>query len=110
MRSNWKARDFKKKMLYQMSHVKSKPVFAICEQQKGADQPAHLRSQISAFVIRCSDSIIPLCFYIQNFKPLATLWCSANRFESDLVGNPEDRFSHDEAQICIAKNAVVASV
>ena len=27
---------------------------------KGADQPAHLRSLISAFVVRCLDSIIPL--------------------------------------------------
>ena len=27
---------------------------------KGADQPAHPRSLISAFVVRCLDSIIPL--------------------------------------------------
>ena len=27
---------------------------------KGADQPAHLCSLISAFVVRCLDSIIPL--------------------------------------------------
>ena len=27
---------------------------------KGADQPAHPRSVISAFVVRCLDSIIPL--------------------------------------------------
>ena len=27
---------------------------------KGADQPAHLRSLISTFVVRCLDSIIPL--------------------------------------------------
>ena len=27
---------------------------------KGADQPAHLRSLISAFVVRCFDSIIPI--------------------------------------------------
>ena len=27
---------------------------------KGADQPAHLRSLISAFVVHCLDSIIPL--------------------------------------------------
>ena len=35
----------------------SKPVFA---NNKGADQPAHPGSLISAFVIRCLDSIIPL--------------------------------------------------
>ena len=27
---------------------------------KGADQPAHLHSLISVFVVRCLDSIIPL--------------------------------------------------
>ena len=27
---------------------------------KGADQPAHLHSLISAFVVRCLDSMIPL--------------------------------------------------
>ena len=27
---------------------------------KGADQPAHLRSLISTFAVRCLDSIIPL--------------------------------------------------
>ena len=27
---------------------------------KGTDQPAHVRSLISAFVVRCLDSIIPL--------------------------------------------------
>ena len=36
-----------------------KPVYAMCE-HKGADQPAHSRSLISTFVVRCLDSIIPL--------------------------------------------------
>ena len=36
-----------------------KPVFATCEQQR-ADQPEHPRSPISAFVVRCLDSILPL--------------------------------------------------
>ena len=37
-----------------------KPVYAIFEQQRDADQPAHLCSQISVFVIRCLDSITSL--------------------------------------------------
>ena len=41
----------------QLCHVMRKPVFAICN-NKGADQPAHPRSLISAFVVRCLDSII----------------------------------------------------
>ena len=36
-----------------------KPVLPYAN-NKGADQPAHSRSLISTFVIRCLDSIIPL--------------------------------------------------
>ena len=39
-----------------LSHVLRKPVYAICEQQAQIS----LRSLISAFVVRCLDSIIPL--------------------------------------------------
>ena len=49
-----------------------KPVFAICK-QKGIDQPVHPCSLISAFVIRCLDSKIPLVSIYKNFKPLASL-------------------------------------
>ena len=42
-----------------MSHVMKKPVLSYAN-NKGADQPAHLRSLISAFVVRCLDSIMPL--------------------------------------------------
>ena len=66
---------------------------------KGADQPAHPRSLISAFVICCSDCINICSFYMQNLKPLANLCSWVDRFESYLVANPEDRFSRDEAQI-----------
>ena len=69
-----------------MSHVMRKPVYAICDQH----------SLSSTFVVRCLDSII-----IRNFKPLASFCGSAGWFESYLVINPEDRFSHDEAHINI---------
>ena len=52
-----------------MSHVMRKPV-CLClyeplhdlpyAKNKGADQPAHPRSLISTFVVRCLDSIISL--------------------------------------------------
>ena len=42
---------------------------------KGADQPAHPRSLISAFIVRCLDSVMSLSFCIQNFKPHAS-FCS----------------------------------
>ena len=35
---------------------------------EGADQPAHPRSLISAFVIRCLDSIIPLVYRYPKFQ------------------------------------------
>ena len=73
---------------------------------KGADQPAHPRGLISTFVVRCLDSIIPLL-------PISEI---SGRFESTLVANPEDRFSHDVAHMilrilvyygfCISNNAL----
>ena len=61
---------------------------------KGADQPAHPRSLISTFVVRCLDSIVSSC-YIWNFKTLASLCLWADWFESNLVANLEDRLSPD---------------
>ena len=46
--------------LADMSHIMRKPVFAIFANDKGADQPAHPCSLISAFVVRCLDSTIPM--------------------------------------------------
>ena len=54
--------------------------------KKGTDQPAHPRSVISAFVVRCLDSIISLDSVAKNFKillaPVAT-----QAGLSGLVGN-----------------------
>ena len=55
---------------------------------KGADQPAHPRSLISAFVVRWLDSIISLDSIAENFKILASFCGCAGRFVSGLVGNP----------------------
>ena len=63
---------------------------------KGADQPAHPPSLISAFDVRCLDSIIPP---VRNFKPLHSFCGCVDRFEPTVVANLEDRFSRDEAQI-----------
>ena len=54
---------------------------------KGAAQPAHPRSPISAFVVRCFDSIISLRFYSQKFKTLASFRGCAGQFVSGMVGN-----------------------
>ena len=62
---------------------------------KGADQPAW----ISAFVVCCLDSVIPILAKSKISKTLASLCSWAGRFESTLVTDPEDRFSHDGAHI-----------
>ena len=41
----------------------------------------------------------PDYFLAQNFNFLAGLCSGAGCFESHFVGNPKDRFSHDEAHI-----------
>ena len=59
--------------------------------QKGADHP---RSQISAFVVRCLDSRIPILAICKVSRlKLASV------AESYLVANPEDRFSRDVTHI-----------
>ena len=74
-----------------MSHV-------ICEQQRrrsacaSAQSDQRLCCSLPTFYNTSS-------FYIRNFKPLSSFCGSTGRFESTLVGNPEDRFSRDEAHI-----------
>ena len=46
-----------------------------------------IRGLISVFAVRYLDSILPSSFYIQNFRPLASLCNRAGWFESYLVAN-----------------------
>ena len=46
-----------------------KPGYEVCKQQS-ADQPAHLRSLISAFVFRYLDSIMPILAKSKISRPL----------------------------------------
>ena len=68
---------------------------------KGADQPAHPCSLISAFVFRCLDSIVHILakckisrLYLISVGEQASLSLTCSQ-------PPEDTFSHDEAQIYI---------
>ena len=56
------------------------------------------RTLISAFVIRCLDSIISVVS-ICEISRLASLRSWAGQFESYLVANPEDRFTRDVAHL-----------
>ena len=57
------------------------------------------RGLISAFIVRCLDKCNISTRYSQNFKTLASICSRAGRFESHLVGNPEDSFSRVVAHI-----------
>ena len=49
-------------------------------------------------------------FIIRNFKPLAVICGCTARFVWDLVGNPEDLFSHNEAHTSMTKYITVTYI
>ena len=65
----------------------------------GADQPAHPCSLISTFVVHCLDSIMPLVF----MSEISSYQLTSEAVQANLCPTwsqtPEDRFSHDVAQI-----------
>ena len=69
--------------------------FRICE-NKDADQPCR---NCTAYKRLCFRFMGSSYMYIRNFKRLAFIRDCTCRFVSDLVGNPEDRFSEDAALI-----------
>ena len=65
---------------------------------KGVDQPAHPRSLMSVFIVRCLDSVTSL---VSVTKILSLMLASvAEQASLSLTWSetPEDTFSHDEAQ------------
>ena len=74
---------------------------------KGADQPAHLRSLISAFVVRCLDSVMSL---VSVTKISSLMLASvAEQASSSLTWSetPKDMFSHDEAGLPAAQGHLI---
>ena len=65
---------------------------------KSADQSAHPRSLISAFVVRCLDSVMSLV----SVTKISSLMLASVAEQASLSltwsETPEDTFSHDEAQ------------
>ena len=70
----------------------------ICN-NKDADQPSHLRSLISNFVVCFLDESY-LHLLREKFPFLASLFSRKDWFKTRFVGNPEDRFSRVVA--CVA--------
>ena len=75
--------------------VVRKSAFCLCE-NKDADQLRGNREANQRLCFRYIDSTISLV-PIRNFKPLAILCGCTAWFVWGLVGNPEDRFSHNQA-------------
>ena len=85
-----------------LSKVVRKPLFCICE-NKGADQ---LRGNHAADQHLRFHYIDPSASKIQNLKPLAVFCDCTAQFVSDIVGNPEDKFSHDTAHFVLFQNSL----
>ena len=64
---------------------------------KGEDQPAHLRSLISIFVVRCLDHIIPILAKSKNLRLELASVAQQGSWSHTWSQHPEDRFSHDVA-------------
>ena len=73
-----------------------KPAFGRC-QNKDADQLRGNREADQRLCFSLFGKYNTSTFLIRNFKPLVIFCGCTARFVSDLVGNPEDRFSHNEA-------------
>ena len=81
---------------YEPCHEKTG--FCICE-NKDADQLRGNREADQRLCFRHTDSTIPLLPIYEISKPLVIFCGCTTRFVWDLVGNPEDRFSQNEALI-----------
>ena len=81
-----------------------KPAFCICE-NKDADQLRGNREADQRLCFRYTDSTTPLLPKSEISSLYASSVTVTARFVSDLVGNPEDRFSQNEAHfICLKIN------
>ena len=76
-----------------------KPAFCICE-NKDADQLRGNREADQRLSFRYKDStVLLLPIYKRNFQHLSIFCGCTAWFVSDLIGNPENRFSHNEAHL-----------
>ena len=81
-----------------MSFVMRKPAFWVCE-NKDADQLRDNPEADQRLCFRYTDSSIPQLPKYEITSLLPSSLTVQARLVSDLVGNPEDRFSHNEAHI-----------
>ena len=70
---------------------------------KGADQPAHPSSLISAFVVRCLDSVMPLVSVTRISSLMVPSVAEQASLSLTWSETPEGTFSHDEAHLFAGK-------
>ena len=78
-----------------------KTCFMSYSNNKDADQPAHPRSLISAFVIPYLDSVMSLVSVTEISSLMLASVAEQASFSLTWSETPEDTFSHDEAQMYI---------
>ena len=66
---------------------------------KGADEPAHPRSLISTFVVRCLDSVMSLVSVTKILSLMLASLAEQASLSLTWLETPEDTHSHDEAQM-----------
>ena len=66
---------------------------------KGADQPLHLRSLIGAFVVRCVDSVMSLDFVTKISSLMLASVAEQASLSLTWLETREDAFSHGVAHI-----------
>ena len=66
---------------------------------KGADQPAHLRSLISAYVVGCLDNVMSLVSVTEISSLMLASVAEQAGLSLTWSETPEDTFSHDEAHL-----------
>ena len=66
---------------------------------KGTDQPAHPRSLISAFVVRCLDSVMSLVSVTKISSLILASVAEQANLSLTWSETPEDTFSYDVAQL-----------
>ena len=67
----------------------------------GADQPAHPRSLISAFVVRCLDSLMSLVSVTKISSLMLASVAEQASMSQTWSETLEDTFSHDEAHLVL---------
>ena len=77
---------------------------------KGADQPAHPRSLISAFVVHCLDSVMSLVSVTKISSLMLVSAAEQASLSLTWLETPEDTFSHDEAQIFFELSVIRSTI